>query len=76
MRLLYFYRTAVGRFYIGEERGRFHVIFGSVSFGSYSSPQEAAQDLAWGRTDVIGPALNTRDLRISAKIENWTVEPL
>ena len=41
MRKLYVANTRIGPFYIAESEGRFHVIYGDNSLGSYSRPEQA-----------------------------------
>jgi hypothetical protein len=58
-RLLYYWETMTGTFYIAESRGRFHPMYDEESLGSYARPDQAAQDLAGGHTISILAGLNT-----------------
>ena len=76
-RLLYFWNTTAGTFYIGQsDDGRFHAIYGNESYGSYSKDWQAAEDLAHNATFSIhhsttGNLLDTSKLGIPENTSQW-----
>ena len=75
MRLLYMFRTKMGPFYIGEQDGRFHLIFNDESLGSYVQDWQAAEDLAGGHTFSISSGIDTATLRIPEDLVEWDKLP-
>jgi hypothetical protein len=76
MRKLYVANTRIGPFYIAESEGRFHVIYGDNSLGSYSRPEQAAGDVAGGHTASISIGTDTANLGIPEDLNEWQrVEP-
>ena len=71
MRLLYYWETVIGTFYIAESRGRFHPVYDEESLGSYARPDQAAQDLAGGHTFSIFNGLDTTMLGIPDDLRQW-----
>ena len=56
MKPLFFYETSAGVFFIcRSEDGLFHPVFDNESYGAYSTPSQAAEDLA---LDVVGSILH------------------
>lgn len=76
-RLLYFWKTSVGTFYIGQsDDGRFHPIFDDESYGSYVKEWQAAEDLAFNATYSIthpatGKTIDTSTLGIPEHSSEW-----
>lgn len=76
-RLLYFWDTPAGTFYIGQsEDGRFHPIYDNESYGSYAKEWQAAEDLALNATFSInhsstGEILDTSELGIPEHTSEW-----
>ena len=74
---LYFWDTSAGRFYIGQSNdGRFHPIYNDESYGSYSQPWQAAEDLACNATFSIsstktGIRIDTSNLGIPPHTSEW-----
>ena len=71
MRKLFVWNTKIGPFYIAEFQGRFHPVFEDDSLGSYSTPQQAAEDLAGGHTFSISSGIDTANLGIPDDITEW-----
>jgi hypothetical protein len=71
MRKVYIYRTKVGPFYIAEQDGRFHPLFGEESLGSYATPEQAAEDLAGGHTFTPSSGWDTSELGIPDDVSEW-----
>src|SRR6059036_2927744 len=71
MRKMYVYRTAIGSFYIVEHEGKFHPMFNSQLFGSYDTPQQAAEHLADGHT-FISYGTDISALGIPADLTDWS----
>jgi len=71
MRRLYAFTTRVGTFYIAEHDGRFHPLYDDESLGSYSQPQQAAEDLAGGHTSSAGRGIDTARLGIPMDLAEW-----
>lgn len=77
MRLIYKWNTRVGTFYIGQSPdGRYHPIYDGESFGSYSQPWQASEDLAFNATFSVhhaetGALLDTSRLGIPEHTSEW-----
>ncbi|HLW34846.1 MAG TPA: hypothetical protein VKS98_04225 [Chthoniobacterales bacterium] len=75
MRKLYVYETSAGAFYIAEHNGRFHPIFQEQSLGSYSTAQQAAEDLAGGHTVSLPGGVDPGELGLPEELEDWMKIP-
>jgi hypothetical protein len=71
MLLLFVYRTRIGPFYIGEHQGRFHVLYDDENLGSYTRPDQAAEDVAGGHTFSPSSGVDTATLGIPEDIGEW-----
>ncbi len=71
MKMLFMFKTRVGNFYIGESEGRFHPIFNDESLGSYSTAQQAAEDLAGGHTFSLPRGIDSSKLGIPFDLSEW-----
>ena len=71
MKLLYVFHTRIGPFYIGEQDGRFHLIYDSDSLGSYANAWQAAEDVAGGHTYSIPSGIDTATLSIPEELGKW-----
>jgi hypothetical protein len=71
MRKLYVHKTAVGAFYIAEQDGRFHPLFRDESLGSYSTSQQAVDDLTTGHILNSLHGLDTATLAIPNRVQAW-----
>lgn len=71
MRLLFVHRTRLGSFYIAEYGGRFHPVFNQEKLGSYSRPEQAAEDLADGCTFSVTGVEDTSVLGIPNELSEW-----
>jgi hypothetical protein len=71
MRKLYVYETSAGAFYIAEHNGRFHPVFQEESLGSYSTAQQAVEDLAGGHTFSLPGGIDPAELGVSEELEDW-----
>jgi hypothetical protein len=67
---LYVFHTPYGPFYIGEFKKRFYPIFRDEMLGSYSTPEDAAEDLAYGRSVVLCE-IDLVALRIPRDLAKW-----
>jgi len=76
-KLLYYWNTRVGTFYIGQSTdGRYHPIYNGESYGSYASPWQASEELARNSTFSIhhgqtGHLLDTSTLGIPTHCSDW-----
>lgn len=68
---MYHYKTVVGTFLIAQRAGQWHVLFNDESLGGYTTPHQAADDVAGGHTFSAGPGIDTAKLGIPADIEEW-----
>jgi hypothetical protein len=73
MRKLYAWDTRLGPFYIAESNGRFHPIYEDDSLGSYTTPRQAAENLAQGQTFSISGGVDTATLGIPEDIDEWRI---
>lgn len=71
MRLLYLWNTRIGPFYIAELNGRFHPVYDDQPLGSYSTAQQAVDDLAGGHTFSISGGVDTATLGIPDELGEW-----
>ena len=71
MKLLYEFKTRIGKFYIGEIDGRYHPIYDDESLGSYAHAWQAAEDLSGGHTFSISSGIDTSTLGIPEELEEW-----
>ncbi len=72
MRKLYAWQTRVGWFYIvAEANGRFSPMFDGETLGSYSTAQQAVDDLAGGHTFSISGGADTSKLGIPDDVSEW-----
>jgi len=69
---MYYYATRVGVFRIVQHLERWHVMFLDENLGSYSTPQQAADDLAGGHTFSAGPGIDSAELKIPRDISEWS----
>ena len=67
------YKTRKGTFFIVERDGRFHVIYDDEDLGSYSTPEQAADDLAGGHTSWPSSGVDPGELGISEDLGDWEV---
>ena len=67
---LYVFHTTKGPFYIAEWKKRFYPIFGDKPLGSFSTPEEAAEDLAYGRVPSL-PGIDFASLQIPSNLKKW-----
>jgi hypothetical protein len=67
---LYVFHTTKGPFYIAEWKKRFYPMFGDEPLGSFSNPEDAAQDLAYGRVPAL-PGINFASLHIPRDLKKW-----
>lgn len=65
------FMTRIGPFFITEQHGWFNAVFDSDSLGSYSSPEQAADDLAGGHTFSISNGVDTATLGIPEDLAEW-----
>ncbi len=74
MKLLYVYRTrGGGEFYLGQsEDGKYHPLLYGESLGEYASLEQAAEDLANGRTTAPDCSTFIEELGIPTELKNWT----
>ena len=72
MRKLYVCTTRVGPFYIAQSSdGRFHPVYRDENLGSYSTAQQAAEDLAGGHTFTVGGGIDSARLGIPQDVSEW-----
>lgn len=72
MKPLYYWKTRVGTFYIAQSAdGRFHPVFDGEDLGSYTSIQQALDDLTGGHTFSLSGGHDTSELGISDEISEW-----
>lgn len=71
MNKLFSRMTKVGVFYIAEHEGRFHPLFQEESLGSYSTAQQAADDLAGGHTFTSPTGVDTSSIGIPCDLTEW-----
>ncbi len=77
MKKLFFWKTTIGTFFICQSRtGRFYPVSQNKSYGSYSSPEQAAEDLALNATFSIlhpdsGTLVDTSQLGIPIDVADW-----
>jgi len=71
MKKLYFYETNVGVFYIAEQDERFHLLFEDESLRSYSTAQEAVDELAHGQTFTLANGIDTSLLDFPGELSEW-----
>ena len=67
---LYVFQTAAGPIYIAEWKHRFYVIFREESFGSYSTPEAVAEDLAHNHLLSL-PGINLKALGLPGDLKKW-----
>lgn len=72
MRKLYVYQTRLGPFYVVESGGRYHPYYDGEPLGTYSTPDQAARDLASGQTFPIPGGTDTAALGIPDDLDKWT----
>ena len=68
---MYIFRTRAGCFFIVERSGCWHALFQDENLGSYTTPQQAADDLAGGHTISPSSGVDTASLGISDDISDW-----
>jgi hypothetical protein len=71
MRNIFKYKTRIGNFYIAEHEGYFHAVYEDESLGSYSTPEQAADDLSGGHTFSNSKGVDTATLGIPEDIGEW-----
>jgi hypothetical protein len=67
---LYVFHTTKGPFYIAEWKKRFYPMFGEETLGSFSTPEDAAEDLAYGRVPSL-PGIDITSLHIPRDLKKW-----
>ena len=72
MRKLYVYETQAGPIYIVlKEDGEFHLYFNGETLGACSSPTQAVDESAGGRTLAYAVGIDPAKLRISDNLADW-----
>lgn len=71
MKNLYQYKTRVGTFYIAEHNGFFHPVYKEESLGSYSTAQQAVEDLAGGHAFSLSSGIDPSELGIPDDVSEW-----
>ncbi|KAA0997522.1 hypothetical protein FVF58_48875 [Paraburkholderia panacisoli] len=66
----------MGPFFISDRGERWHVVFDGESLGSYSSPMQAADDLASGLTSSLPNGVDTSTLGIPKDLSKWERVPI
>lgn len=74
-RPVYAWRTSAGSFYILDDGGRYRVFYGEEELGSYPTPEQAAEDLAAGRTVAPSDGVDTAALGIPSDLTDWDMGP-
>lgn len=64
-------KTHKGTFYIVQRRSRFHIIYNNEDLGSYSTPEQAADDLSGGHTFTPSNGVDPIELEISDDLGDW-----
>lgn len=71
MRKIYAYKTKAGTFYIAERGGRFRALLEDEDLGGYTTPQQAADDLAGGHTFTPSSGVDTSRLGVPGDLSRW-----
>lgn len=72
---MWHFSTRKGIFYIVPKDGRFTVMFQDEPLGNYSTPQQAADDVAGGHTFTPSCGVDTSTLGISEDLGSWIKGP-
>ena len=65
------YKNHVGTFTIEFKNGKWHAVFDGQSVGAYSTPEQAAEDLAGGHTFSVTGGYDTAKLDIPEDLGEW-----
>jgi hypothetical protein len=76
MQRLYRLRTPIGPFFITDRGERWHVVFDNESLGSYTTPMQAAYDVASGRIFSLPHGADTSMLGVPEDIAKWERVPI
>jgi hypothetical protein len=68
---MYIFRTKAGVFSIVHRKGWWYIIYENDVLGRYWTPQQAAEDLAGGRSDSPSNGVDPERLGISDDIGKW-----
>lgn len=68
---MWYYPTKKGTVSIIEKNRRFHVMYENESLGSYSSPQQAADDVSGGHTFTPSNGVDFAELNIPYDLSEW-----
>ena len=71
MKRLYVYQSPAGDFYICRIGRYYLAYFGSRLLGSFSTAEEAARDVAVGRSLAMPPGFEFDELQIPADLAGW-----
>ncbi len=72
MKKLYAWQSQIGWFYIvATANGQFHPMYDGETLGSYSTAQQAVDDLAGGHTFSIAEGTDTSKLGIPDDLGEW-----
>jgi hypothetical protein len=72
---MWFFETSVGTFFIVRVRGRYAVLFEDEGLGVYSTPNQAAEDLANGHTFLPSSGVDPAELGIPEEVGDWERTP-
>ena len=67
----YYYKTNAGTFFIIRQRKFYDVLFDDQSLGSYTTPQQALDDLCGGHTFWPASGIDPRTLGIPDDLSEW-----